>query len=140
MMSSVIGGAMLPHAPQFFTMPETEDRNTVERVKAAAAEIGPIASAAPRSMDQSSPTTMWSSSFTLPHRPLPHFGAAPEELLKELVAKALFNKGVRLGELGRTEDEIAVYEDLVARFGIAPQLPLRERVASAKQGNQARSN
>ena len=83
---------------------------------------------------------MWSSSFTLPHRPLPHFGAAPEELLKELVAKALFNKGVRLGELGRTEDEIAVYEDLVARFGIAPQLPLRERVASAKQGNQARSN
>src|ERR1700757_3121710 len=40
MMSSVIGGAMLPHAPQFFTMPETEDRDTVERVKAAAAEIG----------------------------------------------------------------------------------------------------
>ena len=32
-MSSVIGGAMLPHAPQFFTMPQTEDRGTVERVK-----------------------------------------------------------------------------------------------------------
>ena len=40
MRSSVIGGAMLPHAPQFFTMPETEDRDTVERVKTAAAEIG----------------------------------------------------------------------------------------------------
>ena len=40
MMSTVVGGAMLPHAPQFFTMPETEDRNTVERVKSAAAEIG----------------------------------------------------------------------------------------------------
>jgi 2,3-dihydroxyphenylpropionate 1,2-dioxygenase len=40
MMSSVIGGAMLPHAPQFFTMPETEDRDTVERVKATAAVIG----------------------------------------------------------------------------------------------------
>src|SRR5438067_8910970 len=40
MMSSVIGGAMLPHAPQFFTMPETEDRDTVARVKTAAAEIG----------------------------------------------------------------------------------------------------
>ena len=39
-MSSVIGGAMLPHAPQFFTMPETEDRGTVQRVKEAAAEIG----------------------------------------------------------------------------------------------------
>ncbi len=40
MMSSVIGGAMLPHAPQFFTMPETEDQDTVARVKQAAAEIG----------------------------------------------------------------------------------------------------
>ena len=30
MMSSVIGGAMLPHAPQFFTLPETEDKNVVE--------------------------------------------------------------------------------------------------------------
>ena len=39
-MSSVIGGAMVPHAPQFFTMPETEDRGTVERVKQAAIEIG----------------------------------------------------------------------------------------------------
>ena len=35
-----IGGAMLPHASQFFAMPETEDRNTVERVETAAAEIG----------------------------------------------------------------------------------------------------
>ena len=32
--STLIGGAMLPHAPQFFTMPETEDRDTVERVRA----------------------------------------------------------------------------------------------------------
>ena len=40
MISTVFGGAMLPHAPQFFTMPETEDRNTVERVKTVAAEIG----------------------------------------------------------------------------------------------------
>ncbi len=40
MRSTVIGGAMLPHAPQFFTMPETEDRATVERVRQVAAEIG----------------------------------------------------------------------------------------------------
>jgi 2,3-dihydroxyphenylpropionate 1,2-dioxygenase len=40
MSSTVIGGAMLPHAPQFFTMPETEDRKIVERVRAIAAEIG----------------------------------------------------------------------------------------------------
>ncbi|HEV3175547.1 MAG TPA: hypothetical protein VGZ72_06135 [Stellaceae bacterium] len=40
MSSTVIGGAMLPHAPQFFTMPETEDRATVERVRKIAADIG----------------------------------------------------------------------------------------------------
>jgi 2,3-dihydroxyphenylpropionate 1,2-dioxygenase len=40
MKSTVIGGAMLPHAPQFFTMPETEDKANVERVRKVAAEIG----------------------------------------------------------------------------------------------------
>ena len=40
MMSTVIGGAMLPHAPQFFTMPDTEDKTNVEHVRTVAAEIG----------------------------------------------------------------------------------------------------
>src|SRR5882757_875109 len=40
MRSTVIGGAMLPHAPQFFTMPDTEDKKTVEQVRAVAADIG----------------------------------------------------------------------------------------------------
>ena len=40
MSSTVVGGAMLPHAPQFFTMPDTEDRNTVERVRGIAADVG----------------------------------------------------------------------------------------------------
>ena len=40
MMSTVIGGAMLPHAPQFFTMPETEDKKNVEHVREVAADIG----------------------------------------------------------------------------------------------------
>ena len=40
MKTHIVGGAMLPHAPQFFTMPETEDRATVERVREAAARIG----------------------------------------------------------------------------------------------------
>lgn len=40
MMSTVVGGAMLPHAPQFFTMPETEDKATVEQVRKVAATIG----------------------------------------------------------------------------------------------------
>src|SRR5437016_2786828 len=40
MKSTVVGGAMLPHAPQFFTMPDTEDKANVERVRAVAADIG----------------------------------------------------------------------------------------------------
>jgi 2,3-dihydroxyphenylpropionate 1,2-dioxygenase len=40
MMSTVIGGAMLPHAPQFFTMPETEDKAVVVHVREIAADIG----------------------------------------------------------------------------------------------------
>jgi len=40
MHTTIVGGAMLPHAPQFFTMPETEDKKTVARVKKVAAKIG----------------------------------------------------------------------------------------------------
>jgi 2,3-dihydroxyphenylpropionate 1,2-dioxygenase len=40
MMSTVVGGAMLPHAPQFFTMPETEDKKVIEQVRAVAKQIG----------------------------------------------------------------------------------------------------
>jgi len=36
----ILGGAFLPHAPQFFTLPETEDMATVERVRSLAADIG----------------------------------------------------------------------------------------------------
>jgi 2,3-dihydroxyphenylpropionate 1,2-dioxygenase len=37
--TTIVGGAMLPHAPQFFTMPETEDKANVEAVRAVAARI-----------------------------------------------------------------------------------------------------
>ena len=40
MMSTVVGGAMLPHAPQFFTMPDTEDKNLIEQVRTVAKQIG----------------------------------------------------------------------------------------------------
>jgi hypothetical protein len=40
MPSSAIGGAMLPHVPQFFTIPETEDSAAVSPVKEVAHEIG----------------------------------------------------------------------------------------------------
>jgi 2,3-dihydroxyphenylpropionate 1,2-dioxygenase len=40
MQSTVVGGAMLPHAPQFFTLPETEDKAVVAKVREVAADIG----------------------------------------------------------------------------------------------------
>jgi len=40
MHTTIVGGAMLPHAPQFFTLPDTEDKDTVARVKKVAQEIG----------------------------------------------------------------------------------------------------
>ncbi len=40
MLSTVIGGAMLPHAPQFFTLPDTEDKALVARVRDVAAGVG----------------------------------------------------------------------------------------------------
>ena len=37
---TILGGAFLPHAPQFFTRPDTEDAATIARVEAVAAKIG----------------------------------------------------------------------------------------------------
>jgi 2,3-dihydroxyphenylpropionate 1,2-dioxygenase len=37
---TLLGGAMLPHAPQFFTRPATEDPATIASVQRAAADIG----------------------------------------------------------------------------------------------------
>jgi hypothetical protein len=39
---------------------------------------------------------------------------------------------IRLGALGRSEDAIAIYDDLIARFGDAAELPLRELVSITK--------
>ena len=38
--TGVVGGVCMAHAPQFFTLPETEDKDTVERVRSLAAENG----------------------------------------------------------------------------------------------------
>jgi len=37
---AVLGGALLPHAPQFFTRPASEDQETIARVERVAATIG----------------------------------------------------------------------------------------------------
>ena len=51
--------------------------------------------------------------------------------MREQVATALFNKGVTLGQLDRSEEEIGVYDQVVERYGEATEQALRERVASA---------
>ena len=56
--------------------------------------------------------------------------------LREQVAKALVNKGVALGVLDRSVEAIAVYDDVVARFGAATEDSLREPVAKAKAGKE----
>ena len=38
--SLIIGGAMLPHAPQFFTQPDTESKDTIAAVQKVGREIG----------------------------------------------------------------------------------------------------
>ena len=49
-------------------------------------------------------------------------GAAAVSPLRELVANAVFNKGVALGALGRSEEAIAAYDDLLVRINGATEL------------------
>ena len=67
------------------------------------------------------------------------FGSATEPALREQVAKALFNTSITLGELGRSEEERAVYDDLIARFANAPEPFIREIVADAEASRKSRS-
>jgi tetratricopeptide (TPR) repeat protein len=60
------------------------------------------------------------------------FKDAADPDIREHVAKALYNKGVALGELGRPEAAIVVYDDLVARFKDATEPGIREQVSSAE--------
>ena len=39
-MPGVVGGALVPHAPQFFSLPETEDKALVEKVRVTMGEVG----------------------------------------------------------------------------------------------------
>ena len=50
---------------------------------------------------------------------------------KIMLSKALVNEGIAYGALGRSPQAIAAYDEVVGRFGDAPELPLRERVARA---------
>jgi hypothetical protein len=54
------------------------------------------------------------------------------------VARALVNKGVTLGELGRPEEAIRVYDDVLTRFGGRSEAALAEQVARALVSKGAR--
>ena len=49
----------------------------------------------------------------------------------EEVARGLVNKGLALGELNRSEEAIAVYDEIFERFGGSDQLELLKQVARA---------
>jgi tetratricopeptide (TPR) repeat protein len=59
------------------------------------------------------------------------FEAAAQSPSDPLAALALYDLGVALGKLGRHEDEISAYEEVVVRFGEADELAVRESVAGA---------
>jgi tetratricopeptide (TPR) repeat protein len=54
-----------------------------------------------------------------------------DRTLKGALASALVYKGFTLGRLGRSEEEIAVYDQVVQRFGKASEPVLRQHVAQA---------
>ena len=58
-------------------------------------------------------------------------GKAANNDLKELMAMALFNKGVCLGQLGKNEEAIKTYDEVISRFGDSPEPALKAQVAMA---------
>src|SRR5262245_13158490 len=62
------------------------------------------------------------------------FGTASASGLQELVARALVNKGITLGQLERSEEAVRIYEEVVTRFGTASAPGLQELVTAAMNG------
>ena len=57
-----------------------------------------------------------------------HLGAASNPSFGKQVAVALYNKGIALRKLGRSEDSIALFGDVVDRFGTSSDTQLLEMV------------
>ena len=61
-----------------------------------------------------------------------HFGKAAEIAEKPVDhVTALFNKGITLGQMGKSDEEIAVYDEMTKRYGDDPEAGVRERVVNA---------
>jgi tetratricopeptide (TPR) repeat protein len=66
------------------------------------------------------------------------FGTASDTDRHAWQAKALFAKGLTFGQLGRSEEEMSVYDVVIARFGTASELALREQVSVSASSAGAR--
>lgn len=70
------------------------------------------------------------------------FGGDPDPVVRQLVAKAIFNKGVALGRqsrhgsFARPVEEVAAYDELINRFGedSAPEVRLLAATALLRKG------
>jgi tetratricopeptide (TPR) repeat protein len=69
--------------------------------------------------------------ITVTNELLHHYENSKESHQLELIAQALFNKGLAFGKLQRPEEAIAAYDYLRERFDDATALALQERVAKA---------
>jgi len=58
-------------------------------------------------------------------------GGPTDPDVREQVAWALFNKGVTLGGLGRTQEALSTYNELLSRFGESREADVREQVSRA---------
>ena len=59
------------------------------------------------------------------------FGDETALSLKEPVARALYNKGVVLSQVGQWEESVKSYDEVIRRFGGESELSLKEQVARA---------
>lgn len=59
------------------------------------------------------------------------FGNDTSPAVRELVVRALVNKGFKLGKFDRSEDAIQVYDDLLQKFGRDTSPAVREQVVKA---------
>lgn len=64
------------------------------------------------------------------------FGDASEPALQAQVARALNNKGYRLGETGDNAGAIETYSKVIDRFGDASESALQAQVATALNGKR----
>ena len=73
----------------------------------------------------------YSEAIVICDKMIKRFGDAEEPTLRELVARALWDKGYSLQVLNKNNEAIAVYDEVVKRFGDAEEPALREQVAMA---------